>query len=340
MQAAITKHGEWIYAWNAERGRYYICPECRHKVICRHGQYKQPYFAHTDHQHDHGGPETAEHVKGKKQLFDWLTSQGWQVEIEHYLGQIQQRPDIMAQRDGQRLIIEFQCSPLSVERLAIRNNGYRQIGIPFYWYLGSPYRIKLRRIKQAQFTQLMNGRPTLLFWDADHCQPLYRVLDDRVTANSPRYSNAYALDKLSYYRPQLARIAYQHHYMLAGCPWLIHRRDPDLKLIAVDEFSWRLSICLSLEKLPLASQHDYDWWERWLYHQTNWLAMPCINPQIVNKWRRQRIASLFQDLVFEGCLQQINNRFALISWPHWFENSTAKMAALISHDSANRLKLD
>lgn len=331
MQLALSKQGKWIYAWNAERGHYYQCPECMNTVVCCHGQHKQPYFAHLNGNHEHGGPETQEHILGKKQIWEWLSCKDWSVQMEQYLPQIQQRPDIMAKRKQQQFIIEFQCSPISVKRLVLRNNGYRQMGIPFYWYLGSPYQIKLQRVKQAQFTQLINGKPALLYWDVKRQTPVYKFMNENVLVKKRRF-NSYSLAKLSRYYPKLAELAYKHHYLLAGCPWLVHRQDPDLKLADVDEFSWRLRLCLKLETIPLGTLHEYVEWEQWFYRQTNWLAMPCVELKTVHYWRRHRIALFFRELSIEGCFQPVGNFYALVAYPHWFDDPALKLASFPHND--------
>ncbi len=76
------------------------------------------------------------HLLGKQQIYEWAAQRGWQSQLEPYLKKIAQRPDILVQIHGQPLALEFQCSPLSVQRLQERNDGYHSQVIGVYWLLG------------------------------------------------------------------------------------------------------------------------------------------------------------------------------------------------------------
>ena len=90
MLVAQDKQGRLIYAWNAKKATKYFCPECHNLVRYCHGKHKQQYFAHFRRACKHGGPESNEHLLGKKQIFNWVGGQHWEARLEQYLPTISQ----------------------------------------------------------------------------------------------------------------------------------------------------------------------------------------------------------------------------------------------------------
>lgn len=122
------------------------------------------------------------HLLGKEQIYKWAQQCGWQPQLEPYLKEIAQRPDILVRIHGQPMALEFQCSPLSVQRLQERNDGYHSLGIGGYWLLGPTYCRHLRQGVISQFTQMNDGQSHLAFWRLDsqqieirrdYCLPAY-----------------------------------------------------------------------------------------------------------------------------------------------------------------------
>ncbi len=73
---------------------------------------------------------------GKELLYRWFKRQNVHVEIEHYLPEIQQRPDIFIERAGRKIAIEYQCANLSIEQLYKRTYSYWRAGIQVIWIIG------------------------------------------------------------------------------------------------------------------------------------------------------------------------------------------------------------
>ncbi|TFZ41235.1 hypothetical protein E4031_05120 [Vagococcus xieshaowenii] len=123
-----------------KRGNKYYCPVCHKEMIIKIGAIKQAHFAHK-HLYECQGvnePETVEHIRGKALLYRWAIQKGLNVQLEYPMPQIDQRPDVWME---DRLAVEFQCSPLSIERLRERNEGYASIG-KVCWLLGKQLSIK------------------------------------------------------------------------------------------------------------------------------------------------------------------------------------------------------
>ncbi|RRK11546.1 competence protein [Lactiplantibacillus garii] len=142
MLIAVDQHQTLVPAAQASRHGQYFCPGCTAPVILKRGAVMVPHFAHqpgSDCQAFSEG-ETSEHLRGKAQLAGWFERSGYQVRLEAPLPQLKQRPDVLVHRAGTApLAIEFQCSPLSTQRLWERTVGYRQHGYRVLWLLGRPY---------------------------------------------------------------------------------------------------------------------------------------------------------------------------------------------------------
>ena len=94
----------------------------------------QPHFAHVSLEqcHFYRENESAEHLNLKAELFRWAV-QTEEVEVEAFLPALQQIADLLV---DEKLALEVQCSPLSIERLQERTLSYRQHGYQVLWLLG------------------------------------------------------------------------------------------------------------------------------------------------------------------------------------------------------------
>lgn len=125
----------------------YYCPACHEKVFIKKGAHIQPHFAHYA-QHNcavFSEGETQEHLNGKKILFDWFKSSNIPCQMEAYLPELQQRPDLLIWPEPDcPVAIEFQCSTLSVEKMVERTEGYLKKGYDVFWIAGEKFRLKKR----------------------------------------------------------------------------------------------------------------------------------------------------------------------------------------------------
>ena len=96
--------------------------------------------------------ETEEHRSGKLALFKWIEQQRGVINaiLEAWISETKQRPDIMFVYNGQRFVIEYQCSPISSEYLE-RHELYQACGIKDIWICGvSKYMKDNMRIKELE----------------------------------------------------------------------------------------------------------------------------------------------------------------------------------------------
>lgn len=117
------------------------CPECGEKVIYCNGDYKVPYFRHeakSDCVGNYSEPMTDEHINGIKILFNRLSEiEGVSnLEVEKYIKNTRQRPDIYFEYKGDRYCIEYQCSPISTQYNR-RHELYELEDIKDIWILGT-----------------------------------------------------------------------------------------------------------------------------------------------------------------------------------------------------------
>ena len=114
MLLAMNEQQIVTYAHQAKRSQHYFCPACKQQVQLKRGKHKIAHFAHFKHQacESFSEGETAEHLRAKNQLYQWLLQQNLPVQMEAYLPLLKQRPDLLVGK----IAIEMQCSPLSTTR--------------------------------------------------------------------------------------------------------------------------------------------------------------------------------------------------------------------------------
>ncbi|MBY6036318.1 competence protein CoiA [Fictibacillus nanhaiensis] len=112
-----------------------VCPVCRKHVIPKCGTKKIWHFAHLEK--DCTGThesETTYHMLGKKYLYHWLKRMNVDPKLEHYIGEIGQRPDLYLPKKNHAF--EFQCATMDDERFKQRIEGYRSYALKSDWIFG------------------------------------------------------------------------------------------------------------------------------------------------------------------------------------------------------------
>lgn len=139
MLIAINKNGKIVRAEKEilKKDKYY-CPACKNRVYLKVGQVICPHFAHYHHKNCQvfSEGETNEHLKGKKELANYLKRMGKKIEVEAYLPELKQRPDLLILDDCKKTAIEFQCSSITVEKIGERTKGYLEANNDVLWILG------------------------------------------------------------------------------------------------------------------------------------------------------------------------------------------------------------
>ncbi|MDO4903351.1 MAG: competence protein CoiA family protein [Limosilactobacillus sp.] len=321
-----------VFAKDAQPNHDYRCPACDSPVRLRRGRVMIAHFAHLPGAEcavSEG--ETSEHLLGKQQIFDWLRAHGYDPQMEVYLGEIHQRPDLLFSDHGVLTAVEFQCSPLSLTRLRERNDGYRRMGIRFVWALGKPYRHSLSRAKTAQFTQMDHcGRPALIYWNTQSKQFEYHTEYYRCSFASA----ATKYQSVSLTRPTpdpsvlqlLSRALSEIQQPLAHCPLVCHDNFPTWPTMRVELIYWRIAVVIVLTRRSLFSSWTAAEWSRMLIQigQGWWLEFTCLQ----STPRKQVIADFTQQLIAAGIIMKYQRSYILITHPHWFENLDDKYRAI------------
>ena len=125
----------------------FFCPGCREAVFLKKGKLMQAHFAHYTQNNCSvfSEGETEEHLSGKKLLYDWFKKQNIPCQLEAYLPELKQRPDLLIWPTSQHPVaIEFQCSSLSIEKMIERTEGYQKNGYEVIWITGCKFQLRKR----------------------------------------------------------------------------------------------------------------------------------------------------------------------------------------------------
>ncbi len=323
-----------------DRQQKYICPACGSVVIFKCGAIKLPYFAHQKGSECASSEgETAEHLLGKKQIFQWANLNGYQPRYEVYLSEIKQRPDILIEVNGRRIAIEFQCSPISCRRLTERNQGYRQLNIEVIWALGKPYRHKLTDEKVAQFTQLFQKRFCILFWNTEtalfeynyefcHFELCSKQLSRRDVLSQQTEKISQKLRAKSVDLMQIAEQCYLNHHDLRLMPLIAHFQESAWPIMTVKRSFFQVEVLLAIERLPIGYSWDRKEWLEWLQSLSagRWLDYCCVLN--IEQLRLQILKEFSQKLIKGEIIQKDNQQITLVKYPVWFQSEIEKLTQI------------
>lgn len=121
------------------------CPQCKEHLLLKVGDIVIPHFAHlqqTDCRDSFSEGESPTHLLGKIQLHELFSDLLLQTEMEPYLPDIKQRPDLLVTWQNTRVPIEFQCSTIPIAKILERNAGYRSLDMVPIWILLTPPHVR------------------------------------------------------------------------------------------------------------------------------------------------------------------------------------------------------
>ncbi len=94
------------------------------------------HFYHAIKSAECGGvPESLEHMELKNFIYQICKSEGWWVQPEYQSPSGDWRADVLAMKDGRKIVFEVQLSIIDLEELKRRESKYRRDGIESYWVL-------------------------------------------------------------------------------------------------------------------------------------------------------------------------------------------------------------
>lgn len=150
---------------------FFYCPSCKGRVCLKVGEVKRAHFAHYRNESCDvfSEGETKEHLDGKIQIFNYLQRRWENVQLEAYLPNLQQRPDVLFQKENRKIAVEFQCSSISIEKIVERTKGYLNANYEVIWILGKCFKYTRRLTalhKAFLYHNLDVGRSILFHYDA------------------------------------------------------------------------------------------------------------------------------------------------------------------------------
>lgn len=155
------------------KNQQFYCPVCEERLMIKAGTRVIPHFAHYSKVEcsSYKGGEGAYHEKGKLYLYKWLKSQKLEVELEPYLQEIKQQPDLLLTLHDKKIAIEFQCARITIGQIQGRNEGYKRAGIIPIWILGAnrlkrqgKYHLKVDQFTHQFIHQFSQNFPQRLFY--------------------------------------------------------------------------------------------------------------------------------------------------------------------------------
>lgn len=128
-----------------EKHKFY-CPACKQEVSLKLGVRHAWHFAHKRNNscYEELEGETTYHINGKKILYEWFQNQGYNVQLEPYIKDAKQRPDLLVKTSNKFFAIEFQCAKITPQVFSKRTRTYQKHGYFPIWILGGN---QLKRIK-------------------------------------------------------------------------------------------------------------------------------------------------------------------------------------------------
>lgn len=120
---ARSKEGETLSISEANRGEEYLCPACNSSLGVRQGLRRVPHFYHRTLRHCHLSLKSAEHLQSQlflqKNLPDTVT-------LEKSFPSIRRIADVVW--ETKKMILEVQCSPISLGEVKRRIHDYGKLG--------------------------------------------------------------------------------------------------------------------------------------------------------------------------------------------------------------------
>ncbi|MGM0874623.1 MAG: competence protein CoiA [Bacillota bacterium] len=119
----------------------FFCPVCSNELELKIGTIITAHFAHKKLTGCtmKSEAESQYHLQGKLDLYEWLQDQSKlnDVQLEPYISEIKQRPDILFRNREDRIPIEFQCSTIDSKTFIKRTSSYLELQMEVFWILGA-----------------------------------------------------------------------------------------------------------------------------------------------------------------------------------------------------------
>lgn len=215
----LTGQKQPILAHEAEKGKDYLCPECKATLRVRGGTTRQIHFFHLK-----TSPLCRQHQKGiihinlQIHLKDLLMHEG--AELEYHFPSIGRIADVACLKS--KRIFEIQYSPISVTEARERSKDYESLGFQIIWILHDR-RFNKRTLSAAEeflrqkmcyFTNMDHEKRGLIYDQFEILQNGKRVFRGsplRIDLQTPKKNNSTTLDLPSIIQKRLEKHSIFHH---------------------------------------------------------------------------------------------------------------------------------
>lgn len=320
----------------ADKQCNYVCPGCQTPVTVKKGRLKQAHFAHTSLQKCQAlaEGESAVHLLGKLAMVDFFESIGGRVVLEPWLPEIQQRPDLLVTFDNRQVAIEFQCAPISVERVQRRTAGFAKLGLEVVWILGPTYQQrKLQQGTLAKFARIRHDTLQVALWrgkDGIQWREWWTV-DGRLHVGRNDYADP--IRQLAKIQQQLVRRdrrirqlqkqLYQQERTVTGIPVCCHISKPLPGGLKTTHWMLATQLIGMLEQEPCHTDQLLTMVER-----AEWFVFGATSDSAVAKLWLTQLLALWQSM---EVVQFTNDRWHLVTNVQWFADFNQKLRELRSH---------
>ncbi|GEK34287.1 competence protein CoiA [Kurthia sibirica] len=147
---------------------FFYCPACKQPLTLKIGDVITPHFAHIKNNDcsTFAEGESEQHILGKHQLYNWLKNQSMLVNLEQFIPEIKQRPDLIVKHGAILTPIEFQCSSIAQSLVRKRSEGYKKVDLQPVWLPVSKGRFYkgLQKIQLSPFySQFIEGQRLITY---------------------------------------------------------------------------------------------------------------------------------------------------------------------------------
>ncbi|KRM72311.1 competence protein [Lacticaseibacillus brantae DSM 23927] len=265
------------------------------------------HFAHIVGTCSASEPESQQHLLGKRWLQEWLSGRAEVAELEVYYPEIQQRADVVVTSRQPPLVLEFQCSPISVGDLARRTAGYHQLRLNVIWIMGRRYFGSHFGPKQYKFMAddlalwfLDSSRGILSHhqwqkqgWQTTHFTKAASRFRTRRFFDQAQQEQR-QLESRLYYRDHtllaLQAVAYKQGHHLAGVPWEVHWAQTHLPGLPQPEWLMRAHWLLYFDNQPMTAAADLAFWNQYLALNAPLRHQAPVLEAVSHRWQQVLVA--------------------------------------------------
>lgn len=339
MLVAVTENGRFVQANELTvqaKTKLYHCPACKGAVRLKMGEVNLPYFAHVNliECDSFAEGESAGHLTGKLAIRDYFHAQGAVVTLEQYFSEVQQRADVLVELNGGRFVIEYQCAPISVQKVIHRTAGYRRLGLRVIWVLGDTYQARqLSRATWAKFSQILHGELQLCVWRMQPgCFEWLSWMEQDFTHRQKQHVVKTKLAEIQLLKlqqqitrkdPYLQHIVlelYRLQRRLVGMPWMVHNIIGLPGGVKGEAWPVKLMLYLAIESGPktqtqLLKQLANCEWQKFGVASVR---------QVQALWLNRMLTQWFE----AGEIVVNDGQISLTTAPNWYADYQEKLAGL------------